>query len=719
MSPGFVLPTLPANADPLRVVAVAAELVTSRYGSPPGIDLVLADGTCEAAAVDAEEYRLGDLLTLTGPCPVVQVRVGLSCVLTWSGSSVEISTEATDLPVSFAAHLSGVVEAAAWHPDRVFGEHDILTEDERRLLLGDWNGPEVAYPATTLHGMFAEQASRTPDAVALLDETRSLTYREVDLLSNRIAQGLRGRVPTAGAVVAVSGVRSIDVLVTKIGVMKAGAAFLYLDPATPATRVAQMCAIAAPVVVVGSRQVPLPPLDAPTVLLEDLLADVTASMDPVPEIADESTAAYVLFTSGSTGEPKGVIRPHRMNTTRVVLEQGMYGLGPDDRHLMKSVPFFREFFWALATGGAVVVARPGGERDDGYLVDLIRRTGVTVCSFVPSMLRVLLAHNDFRTPNLPVRHLFTAGESFDRDLEDQLRERGFPVHVTYTLAEADYVTHRGAALPPGGGTTAGRPLDMRIYLCDPLGRLVPPGVAGEVYTGGPGLADGYVNRPELTAERFLANPFEPQRAPTVFRTGDLGRHTADGQFEFVGRADAQVKIRGQRVEPTEVEHLLRRCPGVENALVAALADPDQGNVLVAYLQPAAGDVDTRAVRAFAHEHLPAHMVPTYLVAVAELPMLISGKLDRTALRTVVGVRAPELGPPTPPRGERERRVARVWATVLGMPEVGVDDTFVDLGGDSLKAMLLRSALETELGTPVDFASVLSAPTVRDFVEATP
>ena len=589
----------------------------------------------------------------------------------------------------------------------------LLTEEDRGRLLADWNAPNVDYPETTLHRMFVEQAARTPDAPAILDDGTVLTYRELDAASTRVAHQLRPYLSRAGDVIAVSAPRSASTLVVKVGVLKAGAAFLYLDPATPAPRTATICRIARPVVVVCSRGAQAPAHDGPRLVLDDLLADDAAPKGPIDDIAGPDTAAYILFTSGSTGEPKGVVRPHRMHTTRIALEQDRYSLGPGDRHLMKSVPFFREFFWALATGGAVVVARPGGERDDAYLLDLIRRQRITVCSFVPSMLRVLLANPAFNEPGLPVRHLFVAGEAFDLDLERRLRALGLAVHVTYTLAEADYVCHRGGPQDPGDTrATVGRPIDMRVYLCDDEGRLVPPGVVGEILTGGPGLAAGYLNRPELTAERFVPNHIDPERAPVLFRTGDLGCFRPDGELEFVGRVDGQLKIRGQRVEPTEVEHALRGHPEVANAVVTGLPDPDQGHLLVAYVVTG-GRADTEALRTFLAAQLPGYMVPRYIVPIASLPLLTSGKVDRAALAACGAPRPDALGPPTEPENEVEEVILAVWCKVLGTTEIGVDDAFTAVGGDSLRFMLLRIALEQELDRPIALAALLAAPTVRD------
>ncbi|WP_020123040.1 non-ribosomal peptide synthetase [Streptomyces canus] len=723
------------DLDLAHALATTVGLLLHRYGLPPSVHHVLPDGSLVAApeVQDPDSYRLGDVLTTaTGSTPgsvVVALRsapggrVPLRATLVPSPG--EDGTEVTALLHEGAPddldqvmeHIQVVLRAAAIRPQDRFGDLDVLTERERELLLREWNGPQVRYPDTTLHAMFAEQARRTPDAIAIIDGERSVTYRELDLASNRVARRLRPLLPGAGAPVLCTGPRSIETLTVKIGIMKAGAAFLYVDPSTPSARAQRICEISAPAAVVSSRHAPRPDFQAPTFVLEDLLEDMSVPDAPIDDIADESTAAYILFTSGSTGEPKGVVRPHRMHTTRIFLEQRLYQLDGGDRHLMKSVPFFREFYWALATGGTIVVARPGGERDDAYLDHLIRTHGITVCSFVPSMMRVLLANPRFRVPGLPIRHLFTAGEVVDLDLERQFRDLGIAVHVTYTLAEADYVCHRGEALPDDEKTsTVGRPIDMRLYVCDSAGRLRPPGFVGELYAGGPGLADGYLNRPQLTDDRFVPNPFDPQHAPVLFRTGDLARFRPDGQVEFVGRADAQIKIRGQRVEPTEVEHAIRGHHNVAATAVASLPDADQGNLLVAYVVPMDGVLDVPGLKRFLFDLLPPYMVPTYIVPVADLPLLGSGKLDRAAFATQLRARPDFLAPPEPPEDHVELTVATVWSNVLGLREIGVEDSFLDLGGDSLKVMLLRIALEEALGDRIDLAMLLQTPTVRDFAE---
>jgi amino acid adenylation domain-containing protein len=624
--------------------------------------------------------------------------------------------ETSFLTDTIIGQVARLVSASFELPDSELSAFDSLGPADREVLRR-WNGARINYPDETLHGMFVAQARLSPDAVAIVDGEAEYTYAEVDKASNRIAHALLPAVMHPGDVVSVYGPRNALTLIAQIGVMKAGAAFLYLDPEIPATRNAQMIDIAGSVAMLTSPGAPWPGASTPgeNIDMERTIAEGAASSDAVPDRANGGSAAFVLFTSGSTGQPKGVVRPHRMQTTRVRLEQSMYRLTSEDRHLMKAVPFFREFFWALATGGTVVVAKPGGERDDAYLTKLIRDEGITVASFVPSMLRVLLENKDFARGALPIKHLFTAGESFDAALESELRSIDIPVHVTYTLAEADYVTHRTDSSTTQLGTV-GRPLDMQIYLCDTHGGLAAPGLVGEIYTAGPGLAIGYIGRPDLTAERFLPNRFDPEHHPFMFKTGDLARFRADGQVEFIGRADSQVKIRGQRVEPTEVEHVIREFPAVRNALVSTLPDSQQGHILIAYITGDEPGLE-RDLKPFLSDRLPSVMVPSYIVQVAELPLLISGKLDRASMAVSLSSRPSSMPKATEPENDLERAIVDTWQRVLGVFPVGTDDTFTSLGGDSLKAMLLRIALEDTLGHEIDLASLMNSPTIYEFTQA--
>lgn len=614
-------------------------------------------------------------------------------------------------------HLDRFAAQALRRADAAVRELDPLTGPERRLLLETWNSPVgVRYPATTLHQMFAERAAATPSATALVDGDRRVTYAELEATANRAAVALRPFLGGPGEPVAVHAPRSAEMFACVMGVLKAGAAVTYLEPDFPPARLEEMLRIAAPRAVVRHHGLPRLVTDAPDLVLEEVLEQVLdgdAAGGP-EEIAGPHTAAQILFTSGSTGAPKGVVRTHLVPTSRIFLEQSMYHLGAADRHLLKSAVSFREFVWPLATGGTAVIVPPGRDRDDEFLVGLIERERISVVSFVPSMLQILAANPRFgRCGSL--RHTFVGGEKLSPALEERLRLVSPGVHNTYTTAEAEYVLHRGGPPTQASGSNVGRPLDMRVYLCDRHGRLVPPGAVGEIHTGGPGLASGYLNRPELTAGRFVPNHVD-DTVPTLYRTGDLARFCPDGTVEFVGRADSQVKVRGLRVEPTEVEMALRRQPGVRDAVVTAVPDPAQGSLLVGYLASSA-ELTVEGVRDTLGRHLPAHMVPSYLVLLDALPMLASGKVDRAALRVLPRTR-PELQSPfAAPVSTWERRIARVWSQVLGVPDVGLDDDFFALGGDSLRLMLLRSALESESGQDVSLALLLDCPTIRQCARA--
>lgn len=606
-----------------------------------------------------------------------------------------------------------VVRLAAAPDGPLLGRTEILTESDR-VVNGGTPARLPDYPAVPLHELFRLQAWRTPEAPALVGDGARLTYRELDHVSTVLAHEVVAGGVRPGDAVGVCTERSFELFVAILAILKAGAAFVHLDPDLPVPRLLQFVEVSSPRLVLSGpgaadlgaavRTAPLPSLAALRAAAE------TAPPDVVVGVGDP---AYVLFTSGSTGIPKAVVRSHLLHTSRVFLEQSLYGLGARDRHLLKLPVSSRELFWPLATGGACVVVPPRGDRDDRVLLQSLRDHEVTVLSIVPSMLRLLAASPAFA--ELPaLRHVFVGGEALHTDLEERVRSLGYEVHTTFTLTEADYVTHRGGPAGELGsdGTNIGRPLDMRVYVCDEHGRRVPTGVIGEVWAGGPGIADGYLGDPERTAQRFVPNPFGDAQAPTLFRTGDLARVHDDGSFEYVGRRDLQVKVRGQRVEPTEVEHWIRAHPAVEDAAVVGYADREQGAVLVAFVVAQDDRATERALRAHLAQHVQSWMIPRHVTFVARLPQLPSGKVDRVALRLPERARPATLPSPTPAQDTVQSVLLDLWRRVLQLDEIGIDDDFFELGGDSLRVMLLRAAIQDELGLSVEAVALLGAPTVR-------
>lgn len=680
-------PSWPALLD-----AVTAE--TAAAGATPPSDVpvvVVADaGTPEP---------LGDLVWVAGAASI-EVR--------WRSGVIGEQTVTT-----MVGHLGRLLAELPGHGERPLSQITVLSDEEARLNGGT---PRLlpAYPPVTLHQLFALQAWQTPDACALSMGPDALSYRELDEISNVLAHRLVAAGLRPGDVAAVGGERSLGLFTALLAVLKAGGVFLYLDPDLPEPRLRQFVEVGRPRLAVrapGAR-IPVPELPVVPVPAGWDRSSIEALTAPDVVVGPEDPA-YILFTSGSTGVPKGVLRSHRLHVSRVFLEQGMYGLGPADRHLLKLTISARELFWPLATGGTAVIARPGGERDDDYLRTMLREERISVISVVPSMLRALAA--DGGITDLPhLRHIFVGGEALPPDLEAAVRAHGYGVHNTYTLTEADYVAHRGGPLtePAGASTVIGTPLDMRVYLCDDRGRLVPPGLDGEMLVGGPGLATGYLGDPVRTAERFVTNPFGDPQAPVLFRTGDLARHRADGSLEYRGRRDLQVKIRGHRVEPTEVEHRLREHPGVRAVAVAGYPDPQQGAVLVAFLVAGEPEPDDRDLRDFLAERLPSAMVPRHFVRLPRLPQLPSGKVDRASLQPPGRGRPAGLPAPAAPATTTQARLAAIWQRVLHADEVGVDDDFVALGGDSLRLILLRAAIRDEFGGEPGIAELMRSTTVR-------
>jgi amino acid adenylation domain-containing protein/non-ribosomal peptide synthase protein (TIGR01720 family) len=582
-------------------------------------------------------------------------------------------------------------------PDRPLGTVGPSSTAARLAQLTEWNATEAARIRPTLVDMFREQARTRPDAVAVVDENRSLTYRETDELSAQLAHHLVERGLTAEQVVGISLERSADMVIGLLGVLRAGCAFVPLDPHWPAARRAVVIEDARVVVQLNSSGTHAP--DEPEAVPVDL-GDWRFGSRPVDGTtvtAPGDALAYVIFTSGSTGRPKGAMIRHEAISERLLWQvHEILGFGPDDASLFKAPLSFdisvNEIFLPLVSGARLVVLRPGGERDPHHLLDVIAGQRVTFTYLVSSMLDVLLeiAGDSGRLDSL--RHVWCGGEVLTPELYERFRARlDIPMYHGYGPAETtigvSHVVYRGAAERLSTSIGRANP-NTQLYVLDDELRPVPVGVGGELYVGGLLLGRGYAGAPGLTASRFVANPFADDGS-RLYRTGDLARFAPDGSLDFLGRADNQVKIRGMRLEIEDVEAGLAEHPRVRHTCVVAKRHPAGGTYLVGYVIPAAGHEDLRAddVEAWAGAHMVEYMVPARVVVLTEFPLTANGKLDRRALPE------PETAAPAvPPVTESERAVCAAVAALLGLDEVGVDQDFFRLGGDSILAISLLAAL---------------------------
>ncbi|MER6156419.1 amino acid adenylation domain-containing protein [Streptomyces sp. NPDC001868] len=589
-----------------------------------------------------------------------------------------------------AGLLARLLDRVAAEPDLPVRDLEVLEEAEREAVLVRWNDTGHDVPATTLPELFRAQVARTPDALALVDDEQRLTYAELDARVERTARVLAGLGVGPERTVAVALPRSVDLVVALLAVHRAGGAYLPLDADQPRERIALMLEEARPVCVV-----------------EDALPE--GAEGELPTVYAPSSPAYVIYTSGSTGRPKGVVVPHEGIVNRLLWMQDAYGLGPDDRVLQKTPSGFDvsvwEFFWPLITGAALVVARPEGHKDPAYLAELIREQGVTTTHFVPSMLQVFL-EEPAAARCTGLRRVMCSGEALPSPVAERFHEvLSAELHNLYGPTEAAVDVTAGQVVPGADRVVIGRPVwNTRTYVLDASLRPVPPGVPGELYLAGVQLARGYLDRPGLTAERFLADPYGGPGA-RMYRTGDLARWLPDGTLDFLGRTDHQVKIRGVRIEPGEIEAVLARHGSVAHAVVV----PHEQR-LVAYVVPAAGAVtEPTALRDHTAAALPEHMVPAAVVVLDALPLTPNGKLDRRALP--VPDFSAGLGTGGRARDPREEILCGLFADVLGVDRVGIDDDFFVLGGHSLLAMRLVAGVRAAFGAEVSLRTVFDAPTV--------
>ncbi|TGV29315.1 amino acid adenylation domain-containing protein, partial [Mesorhizobium sp. M00.F.Ca.ET.186.01.1.1] len=617
-----------------------------------------------------------------------------------------------------AGHLQQIADCVANNPGVELCRIPLLTEAETSQLLAKRTETAADYPAATMHELFSRQAEKTPEQVAVVFADQHLTYRELDEKSNQLARFLRKKGIGTGSLVGTLLDRSLDMIVGILGVLKAGGAFVPIDPELPAERIAYM---------LTHSRVPL------VVTQNHLRAKVTTPTETIDintaVIGEESRASieslnqphdlfYIIYTSGTTGQPKGVMLEHRNMANLMHFTFDQTNIAFHEKVLQYTTCSFdvcyQEIFSTLLSGGQLYLITNELRRHVEKLFAFIQEKQISILSLPVSFLKFIFNEQDY-AQSFPrcVKHIITAGEQLvvTHELQKYLRQHRVFLHNHYGPSETHVVTT--CTMDPGQAIPElppiGKPIsNTGIYILDEGLQLKPEGIVGELYISGANVGRGYLHQPELTAEKFLENPYQP--GERMYRTGDLARWLPDGQLEFLGRIDHQVKIRGHRIELGEIESRLLNHPAIKEAVVIDRADETGGKFLCAYvvLQKPLSDEEMRAYLAQA---LPEYMIPSFFVTLERIPVTPNGKTDRRALPKPEGsakTKADYVAPTT----ELEQKLVAIWEQILGVSPIGIQDHFFTLGGHSLKAIQLISRIQKECQADVPLRVLFEQPTIQ-------
>jgi amino acid adenylation domain-containing protein len=619
----------------------------------------------------------------------------------------------------FVVHFRNLLEAVLKTPDCEISRLPILTEAERRTLLADWSTPpsDPADPPSVLRA-FRQIAAENTQRVAVVSNGTAVTYGELDNWSNAIASELKGRGIARQSIVGVLLERSAEAIAACLGTLKAGCAYLPLDPAHPDERLTLLLADSGTRTVLTTAEWIARLMRLPVQEIDVRLCTAPSSGYPSTCDVQPDEIAYVLYTSGSTGTPKGIPVTHRglWNTVDAVRRE----IGFTEADVMPALTTFAfdiaalDVFLPLSTGGRVTVVPPATASDGEQLAEVLRTGGITVAQATPATWQMVI---DSGWQGGHLLKILSGGEAMSRKLADALLDRAQAVWNLYgptetTIYSTGYRVRREPGPPP-----IGRPLqNTRVYVLDRFLQPVPIGMPGELYIGGAGVARGYLNRPELTRVRFVDDPYRNGPGGLLYRTGDLVRWREDGELEFLGRMDDQLKIRGFRVEPAEVEAALMAVPGVRQAAVVVRERSDQDRALAAYVALDAGcTVAPQEVERHLRRLLPDYMVPSGITILDSLPLGSTGKIDRKALAARPWGGPEALG--TSPQTPMEILIAEIWSDLFGIPVTGTETNFFSLGGHSLLAVRVVARLRKAAGVPVPVKLVFQFPTVGELALA--
>jgi amino acid adenylation domain-containing protein len=615
------------------------------------------------------------------------------------------------------------VEQLGGDPERRLSELDVLPAAERRRIVYDWNDTARPFPDDLcIHEPFERRADAQPTAPAVEFGGETLSYADLEARANKLAQALRQRGARPGVYVGLCLSRGFDLVVTLLGIAKSGAAYLPLDPDHPRERLAFMVEDAAALMVVTEKQYEAL-FSTPTLVLDGDDRESIAAQSParLPRLSEPGDVCYVIFTSGSTGQPKGVVLSHRAVINTFDWVTRTFEIGPGDRLLFVTSPCFDlsvyDTFGALGAGATVVVADRDTLRDPAALAAAIGERRITVWDSAPAALQRLVPFFPPKGAAAPLRRVMLSGDWIPLSLPDAIRA-SFPNAEVKSLGGATEAAiwsnwfPVGAVDPRWASIPYGRPIqNARYHVLDAKLRPVPVGVPGDLYIGGACLAEGYLNRAELTAERFIADPFRSGTGERLYKTGDLARYVDSGDLEFLGRSDFQVKIRGYRVEMGEVEIALRAVDGVRDAICAAYVDASGQKSLAAYVvaEPLAV-LDGAEIKARLGKRLPDYMVPSVVMVLDAMPLSCNGKVDRKALPPPTTIARTDRY--QPPRTDLERALLEIWERVLKRAPIGVHDNFFDLGGHSMLAVTMMSEIQSRLGFEVPLSRIIECPTIE-------